>query len=211
MIIIHGSKVPNKAGQCHIFPSLMQIYTEAGYVNIIESNLKNFSVNIRSGFAQNNALQGISFGNYIKRVGFSGGNVNRGDYLNEESFMGRFLLDLIENLRYVEAIRETNKKVKTEFLERESDIGQRGEQLSNFMDTLWTNKHERYLEIEKYCKAIFPNIERVRPEKLPNNEIIIKIYKKNIDKPIPLNNDGRGIDQALVIIWRIATSPKNTI
>jgi len=121
------------------------------------------------------------------------------------------LVDLSENLRYVVAIRETHKKVASAYFDQEKNIGQRGEQLVNFMETLWTNDDERYRQIENYCKSIFPNIEKIRPKKLPNNEIIIQIHKKNINIPITLDSEGRGLDQALVLIWRIATSPENTI
>ena len=208
-ILVYGDKIVDKRSALLVFPSLLEITTDGG--NIVIVYYDRGILNVKGQFASNNDLVDRTFENYLKDVGYSGNIPENSNPHNPSLFLGAFLRDLIANIRYIEAIRETHKIVATSFFDQEAGIGQRGEQLANFMDTLWTNQNEQYLEIEKYCKAIFPNIEKIRPKKLPNNQIILEVHKKNIEQPITLNSDGRGLDQALVVIWRIATSPEKTI
>jgi len=208
-ILFYGGLVTNKIAEHYVFPSLLEITTEDSISKIISYDGKNIS--FKNQFALDNRLTGRSFSNCVATIGKSSTPPNNQGYFQQNLFSGRFLRDLIANIRYVEAIRETHKKVSTSYFDKEAEIGQRGENLANFMDTLWTNNNEQYLEIEKYCKEIFPNIETIRPKKLSDNNIVLEVHKKNLKTPITLDSDGRGLDQALVIIWRIATSPERTI
>jgi len=208
-IFLYGDKTTNRIAEYIVFPSLLEITTDAENITIV--NFDGTNITFKGQTTLDNDLHKRTFSNYLNNVGSSGISPNGEQYMQENLFSGRFLLDFISNMRYIEAIRETHKKVPISYFDQEASIGQRGEQLANFMDTLWTNKNEQYLEIEKYCKVIFPNIEKIRPKKLPDNEIILEVHKKNIEKPLTLDSDGRGLDQALVVIWRMATSPENTI
>ena len=208
-INIYGSKANNQYGANRIFPSKMEVMGDSGYVSIISYNNEN-DVHIRPN-PRGKKVTVNNFNNEWNAHGWSSGTIDSQAYLNENSFHGRFLKDLSENLRYVEAIRETHKKIESAYFDKEDAIGERGERLPNFMETLWANQDDYYQKIENYCKAIFPNIEKIRAKKLPNNQITIEIHKKNIEVPITLDGEGRGLDQALVVIWRIATSPKNSI
>ncbi len=116
-----------------------------------------------------------------------------------------------ESVREIQPIRESEKIVQYQYINSGTQLGNRGENLANFMDTMFTNERARYYEVEKYCKAIFPNIESVRPEKLPNERIRIVVTKKNLTHVISMGEEGRGLDQLLILIWSIATSKKGTI
>jgi len=207
-ILIHGSKVEDRSGDQIVFPSLLEITTFSGISRMIY--LKNNQVLVKQATSNPFNIGAESFENKLNAVSYMSTTVAH-DFKNMGVFSSNFLTDLLENIRYIQAIRETDKTVASAFFEKENSIGERGEKLANFMETLWANDDERFRQIEKFCKVIFPNIEKIRTKKLPGNEIIIEIHKKNINTPITLKSEGRGLDQALVVIWRIAASPAKTI
>ncbi|MCH7536001.1 MAG: ATP-binding protein, partial [Bacteroidetes bacterium] len=108
-------------------------------------------------------------------------------------------------------MRETTKRVGIQTIENESQVDERGANLLNLMDTMFTNESQRYVQVEEYCKRIFPDIESIRPQRQQNNELRIVLKKKNIPYQMYLEYQGTGIDQLLIIIWKIATSNDNTI
>lgn len=123
----------------------------------------------------------------------------------------RIISDILLSLKMIGSFREISKKVNVQTIENESQVDDRGHNLINLMDTLFTNETPRYLQVEEYCTRIFPDLESIRPKKLINNEVILQIKKKNLPYKIDLGDDGTGLDQLLIIIWRIATSNENTI
>lgn len=126
-------------------------------------------------------------------------------------FQARLILDIRNSIKFLGSFREISKVVPLQTILNESEVDVRGSNLINLMDTMLSNHTERYFEVENYCKAIFPDIESIRPEKLRQNQVRIILKKKNLPNKIDLINEGTGIDQLLIIIWRIATSQKNTI
>jgi len=207
-INLYGSKTNNQYAPTKIFPSQFNIRGNDGFVRVISYNNNNL---IQRSNPSGDLIRETNFNNAWDGSGTSKKPIENSHYMNINSFSGRFFTDLKTNLRYIEAIRETHKKLPSAYFAEENAIGGRGEKLANFMETLWANDDEYYKKIEKFSKSIFPNIEKIRAKKLPTNETIIEIHKKNINVPITLDSEGRGIDQALVVIWRIATSPENTI
>jgi predicted ATP-dependent endonuclease of OLD family len=123
----------------------------------------------------------------------------------------RIISDIMTSLKEISAMRESTKKVPIQTIENEAQVNQRGTNLLNLMDTMFTNQNKRYLEVEEFCTRIFPDLESVRPKRLPNNEIILVLKKKNLPYAINLQEEGAGLDQLLIIMWRIATSNSNTI
>lgn len=163
------------------------------------------------GQEEKKSLSNIPLINYLQNLPETETTGNDSQFANVGQFIGRFLQDLRESLRDIQAVRESTKLVQTKYVVEESQIGKRGENLANFMDTMYTNERERYYEVEKYCKNIFPNIESIRPEKLPNEQIRIVLTKKNLPHTISMGEEGRGLDQLLIVVWKIATSPPGTI
>lgn len=163
------------------------------------------------GQEEKKSLSNTPLINYLQNLPETETTGNDSQFANVGQFIGRFLQDLRESLRDIQAVRESTKLVPTKYVVEESQIGKRGENLANFMDTMYTNERERYYEVEKYCKNIFPNIESIRPEKLPNEQIRIVLTKKNLSHTISMGEEGRGLDQLLIVIWKIATSRPGTI
>lgn len=163
------------------------------------------------GQEEKKSLSNTPLINYLQNLPETETASNDSQFANVGQFIGRFLQDLRESLRDIQAVRESTKLVPTKYVVEESQIGKRGENLANFMDTMYTNERERYYEVEKYCKNIFPNIESIRPEKLPNEQIRIVLTKKNLSHTISMGEEGRGLDQLLIVIWKIATSRPGTI
>jgi len=154
--------------------------------------------------------RGENIDDYIKSS-FRKENVTQANTIQNNVLETRILQDIQQAIRPLESKRESSKKVPTKTIETELSIGLRGESLINLMDTMFTNQTSRYLQIEQYCKSIFPGVESIRPRKLPDNNIRIDIQKINLPYTIDLLHAGSGIDQLLIIIWRIATSDENSI
>ena len=157
------------------------------------------------------ALSSMNLRENFQSIGVTQLNLNNNHYLTTNQFIGRFIEDLKQSLRDIQPIRESSKEVNYQFVSEEPQVGDRGQNLANFMDTMYTNNRERYYQVEKFCKTIFPNIESITPQKLPGEKIRIVVAKKNLPYLISMGQEGRGLDQLLIVIWKIATSPKGTI
>jgi len=129
--------------------------------------------------------RGENIDDYIKSS-FRKENVQPVNTLQQNILGTGILQDIQRAIRPIESKRESSKKVPTKTIETELAIGQRGESLINLMDTMFTNQTSRYLQIEQYCKSIFPGVESIRPRKLPDNNIRIDIQKINLPYTIDL-------------------------
>ena len=138
-------------------------------------------------------------------------NMKTSNNFDSESIQRKIISDIQTSIKTVGAMRESNKRITVNTIENESQVDARGSNLINLMHTMFTNQNDRYLQAEKFCTRIFPDLETIRPKQLPNNELILILKKKNLPFPINIEYEGAGLDQLLIIIWRIATSDPNTI
>jgi len=208
---VYGTKVPNRIQENVICLTGMAIqYDEDFFPIILKRGVDLADLRV---FSAETHRQGIpdDIKTHLSQISQQA-QVNLGStHTHGNSFHSRFLNDLQQSMKTVSSIRESTKKVKTQMISDESQIGERGTSLINLMDTMLTNETDRYFEIENYCKSIFPDVESIRPEKLLNNEIRIVLKKTNFSDKIDLVYEGAGIDQLLIIIWIIATSKENTM
>ena len=133
-IFFYGDKAVNKLAEYLVFPSLLEITTDSKNNKMIKFDGSN--IHTRNPPTLSNDLRKRTFENYLVSIGYTKNAPNSQQYFQESLFSGRFLRDFISNIRYIEAIRETHKTVDISFFEHEASIGERGEQLANFMDTL---------------------------------------------------------------------------
>jgi len=213
VVNVAGEKAPNRDYHLLITLHRLSVSIDRDKFVIFYDTKANGTVHFKPvpGQEAKNSLSNTALINYLQNLPETVIGINDSQFTNVSQFIGRFLQDLRESLRDIQAGRESTKLVATKYVLEESQIGQRGENLANFMDTMYTNERERYYEVEKYCKNIFPNIESIRPEKLPGEQIRIVLTKKNLPHTISMGEEGRGLDQLLIIVWKIATSPPGTI
>lgn len=121
-----------------------------------------------------------------------------------------FVQYLFKFLRYVSASRETNKVVESKRTDDESSITPSGTNVIQFMLTLAFNNPAKFDHISKICKRIFPDIIDIHPFELHDNKFTIAIDKTN-SANILLAHEASGLDQLLIILWKIASSPPGTI
>lgn len=212
-ILVFGTKIPDRNFHRLIFLNHLEFPLEDNSTIILVSRNENNTISFRRVDSRNQkiSLRGTSLTNYLGGIGPTTLQPNDSQVISPNNFIGAIFRDLQQSLRDIQPIRESSKITRYQYVSEETQIGLRGEQLTNFMDTMYTNDRERYFEVEKYCKAIFPNIEKIRPDKLPNEQIRIVVTKKNLPYTISMSSEGRGLDQLLIVIWKIATAPKETI
>ena len=123
------------------------------------------------------------------------------------NFQYDFLQDFIKQLEVIHSIRNSIKVVESKFI-RSSDVDEHGEKLIGLMLTMFHDRHTEFKAIEDLCKRIFPEIDEIRPYLLENGQFTMVIVKKNlpVDYSIDLRQEGIGVDQAFIIIWKIATT-----
>lgn len=124
------------------------------------------------------------------------------------SLQGKIVQHIIENIKSIEAIRESKKQTPMEF---KTEVGERGSDLIGLMHTLFNNDNSRFRHIEDICKKIFPDIIEIHPDLLQANQVRILVKKRLLNNKIDLAQEGSGIDQLFIIIWSIATAEKDTI
>lgn len=127
---------------------------------------------------------------------------------SSSSLQGKIIHEIINTIKSISAIRESNKRIGMEFKE---NVGERGSDLVGLMDTLFRKNHNRFLHIVDICKKIFPDIIDIHPDPLPGNQVRIVVKKRLLQNEIDLAQEGSGIDQLFIIIWSIATAEKGTI
>jgi predicted ATP-dependent endonuclease of OLD family len=140
--------------------------------------------------------------------GASGGGHTYNAQIGLFLLQGRIIQDIINSIKSISAIRESNKRTSMEFKEY---VGERGSDLVGLMDTLFRKNHDRFLHIVDICKKIFPDIIDIHPDPLPGNQVRIVVKKRLLQNEIDLAQEGSGIDQLFIIIWSIATAEKGTI
>lgn len=140
--------------------------------------------------------------------GASGGGHNYNVQLDHFLLQGRIIQDIINSIKSISAIRESNKRTSMEFKEY---VGERGSDLVGLMDTLFRKNHDRFLHVVDICKKIFPDIIDIHPDPLPGNQVRIVVKKRLLQNEIDLAQEGSGIDQLFIIIWSITTAEKGTI
>ncbi len=212
-IKVFGEKAPTPNNNLNIILTGIEILTDTNdfFTFLAKTPEEQLHARLYKSNNKKTNLNNTTLTQYLESIGVTVIQPGTDNHLHPSMFLGRFIADLNESLRELQPIRESQKTVPYQFIDNATQLGQRGENLANFMDTMYTNKRERYYEVEKYCKAIFPNIESIRPEKLPNQNIRIIVIKKNLPHAISMEEEGRGIDQLLILIWNIATSQKGTI
>ena len=138
-------------------------------------------------------------------------DMNTSNGFSNAMIQEKIIDDIVTSIKTIGAMRESNKRITVNTIENESQVDARGSNLINLMHTMFTNQNDRYLQVEKFCARIFPDLETIRPKQLPDNELVLILKKKNLSFPINIEYEGTGLDQLLIIIWRIATSDPNTI
>ncbi|MCH7674251.1 AAA family ATPase [candidate division KSB1 bacterium] len=209
-IRVYGNKHANKQFENIITLSRMQILNANGeYVSVVEiSDGTQYSIkNIVGG--RNAIPHNTNVNQYLDSIPVSAPDFPSN--LSPTILQGRIFQDLLSMLKDIGSMRETTKTIQVNTIQTESQVDPRGANLINLMDTMFTNEPERYSQVEKYCIRLFPDIETIRPKRLVNNQLRVVVKKKNISYPIYLEYVGTGIDQLIIIIWKIATSNENTI
>jgi putative ATP-dependent endonuclease of OLD family len=139
----------------------------------------------------------------VKKSGFE-----YSGFLKNLSLQSKIIRNIINNIKFIGAIRESTKRIGMEFKE---DAGERGSNLIGLMDTLFRKDHKRFLHIVDICKKIFPDIIDIHPDPLPCNQVRIVVKKILLQNEIDLAQEGSGIDQLFIMIWSIAIAEKGTI
>ena len=209
-IRVYGNKHANKKFENKITISRMQILNANGeYVSVVEisGGNKHSIKNIMGG--RNAIPNNTNVNHYLDSIASTTTNIP--STLSPTILQGRIFQDLLSMLKDIGSMRETTKTIQVNTIQTESQVDPRGANLINLMDTMFTNEPERYSQVEKYCIRLFPDIETIRPKRLVNNQLRVVVKKKNISYPIYLEYVGTGIDQLIIIIWKIATSNENTI
>jgi putative ATP-dependent endonuclease of the OLD family len=125
-------------------------------------------------------------------------------------FQYDFLREFIDSFHFIDSFRETSKEVEYESIDP-TQVDSRGSNLINSMNTMYSKDSERYHEIEQICKRIFPDIKKIHPEPLTGKSITLVIEKNDISDKIGIYHEASGLDQLLIIIWKIATSEPGSI
>jgi predicted ATP-dependent endonuclease of OLD family len=209
-INVYGNNTNQQVRPNQIFITHIELNDSEGYpFPILEENspgrmrLKNINNNQTTV----HIIGGID--NHLKSIRDSNSNISKD--LPNESLQKHIVEGIVSSIKSIGAMRESSKKITVNTVENESQVDQRGKNLINLMHTMFTNQNGRYLQVEKFCTRIFPDLETIRPKQLPNNDIILLLKKKNLPFPVNIEHEGTGLDQLLIIIWRIATSEPNTI
>jgi AAA15 family ATPase/GTPase/5S rRNA maturation endonuclease (ribonuclease M5) len=213
-IRVVGEKLPNKDFQSHVSIVSFKISdAENGSMSIIDT-LNSTQLRTYNFAGQLQPKLSGSPSAIVERIKHRSGEVAQTiprthGPLPNNVFPGRVIFDFVQSLKIISSTRESQKRLKITTI---NELGNdRGSQLVNLMDTMFTNENKRYREVEDYCKRIFSDIEEIHPQKMLQEMVRIMIRKKNLPTEIDLENEGKGIEQLLIIIWRIATSSKNTI
>lgn len=209
-ILTYGEKHTNPFGNNQVLIRNISVYDDNGVFFSILSTEGNSRRSFEIIGGQGAAEIPLDFFSHLDRY-FSRNTVAKNQSFPVNYFISRLLSDIGSSFKIISSFREVNKRVSLRTISSDSQVGERGSELINLMDTMLSNNRERYFEIENYCKAIFPEIENISPDKLPDNQVRLTLKKKNIAQKIDLLNEGTGIDQLLVIIWKIATSNPNSI
>ncbi|MFZ0328187.1 MAG: AAA family ATPase, partial [Nitrososphaeraceae archaeon] len=114
-------------------------------------------------------------------------------------------------LMFILSSRETKKEVNSKYYEDFSTVDERGSDLISMMHQMNLAKNERFNEIVGMCKRLFPDIITIHPAMVGNDTYTIAIKQKNFPNEIYLKNEGTGIDQLLIMIWKVATSKPGSI
>ena len=175
-----------------------------------ESNLLQTS---QFEFVQNPKIRERTHGSINKQIIVTSerrSNIGYNQFLNRNntSLQGKIVQHIIENIKSIEAIRESKKQTP---MATKKEVGERGGDLIGLMYTLFNNDNSRFLYIENICKKIFPDIIEMHPDLLEPNQVRILVKKRLLKNEIDLAQEGSGIDQLFIIIWSIATAEKDTI
>ena len=125
-------------------------------------------------------------------------------------FQYDFLREFIGPFTFIDPIRQSDKRVTTKFLDP-SEVDRYGSNLVNSMDVMYSNDRERFSAVLDVCKKVFPDIVDIRPERLRDDKVTIVVKKYDIPERIEISHEASGLDQLLIIIWKIATSEFGTI
>ena len=90
-------------------------------------------------------------------------------------------------------------------------VDERGFNLIPMMHQMSLNKPDRFNQIVGMCKRLFPEIQTIHPAMVGNDVYTIAIKKKNFPYEIHLKNEGTGLDQLLIMIWKVATAKPGSI
>lgn len=123
------------------------------------------------------------------------------------NFQYDFVQDLINQLEVIHSIRNSEKVVESKLIQP-FDVDKHGQKLVGLMLSMYHRKNKEFKAIEDLCKQIFPELKEMHPYQLENGHFTMVMTKKNlpISYGIDLREEGTGIDQAFIIIWKIATS-----
>lgn len=206
----YGEKHTNKQNEHVITIPEIQILVDGNYFKLVQplpggvqSRIRNFVGDQPATSSSRNFPQFIN-SKPAQDVSFPMAHQNR-------SFHGAIIQEIQQSLNYIQSIRESQKIVDVSTI-TSPQVGDKGSNLINLMDTMFTNEPEKYSEVETFCKQIFPDIENIRPNRrISDNKVRVMIKRKNLSRPVDLDNEGTGIDQLLIIIWKIATSKSGSI
>ncbi|MGC2382843.1 MAG: AAA family ATPase [Nitrososphaeraceae archaeon] len=119
--------------------------------------------------------------------------------------------DFISKLMFIFSSRETKKEVNSKYYYDFSTVDERGFDLISMMHQMSLNKPDRFNQIVGMCKRLFPEIRTIHPAMVGNDVYTIAIKKKNFPYEIHLKNEGTGLDQLLIMIWKVATAKPGSI
>lgn len=206
---IYGDRHTQKVNQNIINISRIQILINGAYVNIVEPIAHGTQIRYKN-IIGNQPANSITrnFPHYFDSI--TSTDVTITQSFQPKYFQTTIIEDVKKSLNYIQSIRESLKAVSVSTIDH-AQVSDKGQELINLMDTMNTNDRERYSEIEAFCKNIFKDIENIRPNRRSDNNVRILIKRKNQPWSIDLVYEGTGIDQLLIIIWKIATSEPGTI
>jgi predicted ATP-dependent endonuclease of OLD family len=220
-ISVRGDNVSKENFDNHIIITMMKVSdTKGNFIPIIKQNdfdNKFLQVSIlEQGTLKNSDMQDTnSIDKYMANLAQEN-YTQKSEKLNfwkseTHFFQNEFVKDFKKKLNIIGSVRESRKQVDTHLIRSGSEVDERGTSIINLIDSLYSNSRERYNNIENKCKEIFQDITEIYPKLVEGDKKIIAIKKKNIPYDIDLFHEGTGLDQLLIIIWKIATSEPGTI
>jgi CRISPR/Cas system-associated endonuclease Cas3-HD len=80
-------------------------------------------------------------------------------------FQNEFVKDFKKQLNIIGSFRESHKQVDTHLIKSVTEVDERGTNIINLIDTLYSNNRERFDKIENKCKEIFEDITDICPHR----------------------------------------------
>jgi predicted ATP-dependent endonuclease of OLD family len=119
--------------------------------------------------------------------------------------------EFLSRLRFVPSFRSAKKEVESDYSEDLSDIDEDGGNLISRMLNMSFNDKGRFKDIVETNRRIFPDILDIGHRQIGNNRFTLSMNKKNFPNEVILANEGSGLEQIFIIIWKIATSRLDSI